>query len=136
MKTTSALTAKAIRKELQTSYPDIKFTVHSENFAGGNSVHISYTDGPLYDTIDNIVSKYQYGNFDGMQDLYEYNNCREDIPQAKYVTVTRNISDNTRQTIIEKLQRMYEGYTIDGWVESCRCWGQMLIHREFCKMVL
>ena len=36
---------------------------------------------------EKIVSKYQYGHFDGMNDIYEYSNSREDIPQAKYIHV-------------------------------------------------
>ena len=32
-------------------------------------------------------SKYEYGRFDGMQDLYEYTNVRDDIPQTKYLFI-------------------------------------------------
>ena len=38
-------------------------------------------------TVEQLSSKYQYGHFNGMEDIYEYSNSRDDIPQAKYVVV-------------------------------------------------
>jgi hypothetical protein len=91
-KSQHALTAQAIRKELKLHFPLIKFSVKSDSFAGGNSVRVEWNNGPTYEKVEALVGKYQYGRFDGMQDLYEYNNSRSDIPQVKYVQVQRTIT--------------------------------------------
>ncbi len=62
MKTQSALAAAAIRKELKAAYPLIKFSVTSDNYAGGDAVHISWTDGAQTDEVRKITDKYQLGD--------------------------------------------------------------------------
>lgn len=94
MKTQSALCARDAKQLLKKKYPTIEFSVRSDNFANGNSVHISWNLGPTSDEVDKLVSKYQYGHFDGMIDLYEYSNTRDDIPQAKYVSCGREYKTN------------------------------------------
>lgn len=91
-KTTAALCAAAIKEELKKLFVGVKFSVKSDNFSGGNSVHIEWTNGPLDDDVRVIVRKYQYGSFNSMEDLYEYTNSREDIPQAKYIQTRRELS--------------------------------------------
>lgn len=87
--TTVAMTAKAIRKELKQKFPNIKFSVRSESYAGGDNVSISYDDSVPQNEIEAIVKKYKCGHFDGMTDTYEYSNTRDDIPQARFVFVDR-----------------------------------------------
>lgn len=102
-----AATAAAIRKELKMVYPDVKFSVTSEAYSMGNSVSIRWTDGPMSHDVDQIVKKYEYGSFDSMRDLYEYDNMRNDIPQAKYVQTSRNLSDGRRAEIAEQIGKLY-----------------------------
>jgi len=97
--TGAAQAAAAIREELKTKFKGVKFSVTSDNFSMGNSVHISWTDGPTEDEVSAITSKYQYGHFNGMEDIYEYSNSREDIPQAKFVSEHRKQSEETRAAI-------------------------------------
>ena len=97
MRTEAAKTASAIKSELKKAFPRIKFRVRSSNFAGGDSVSIRYENGVPYKEIEKITDKYQYGNFNGMEDIYESDNRREDIPQAKYVQVSRHITENKRK---------------------------------------
>ncbi len=85
MKTTAALAANAIKAELKASFPNVKFSVKSENYSGGDAVNIYWTDGPDNEAVNNIVRKYEYGTFDGMTDCYNYTNRRTDIPQTKFV---------------------------------------------------
>jgi hypothetical protein len=134
MKTTAAEAAKAIKAELKKVYPNVKFSVRSDNFAGGNSVDIDYTDGPKIEEIEAITDKYQYGHFNGMIDLYEYSNRRSDIPQAKFVTVSRSMSETTKQTLIEKLSKIWQGFNYEGYVESAGLYGYNVIYSEFVKM--
>jgi len=98
--------AAAIRDELKKVFPLHKFSVRSESFAGGNSVHVSWTDGLTAPQIDEIIKKYQYGSFNGMEDMYEYSNSREDIAQAKYVSSSRTISDELREAVKSDLMTL------------------------------
>lgn len=90
MKTQSALCARDVKQLLKKEYPTIDFSVRSDNFANGNSVDISWNLGPTSDEVDKLVSKYQYGHFDGMIDMYEHSNMRDDINQAKFVMCQRD----------------------------------------------
>lgn len=136
MKTESALCAKAIKTELTKLYPAVKFSVSSDNYSMGNAVRINYTDGPTTDEIEKITDKYQYGHFDGMTDYYDNSNVRNDIPQAKYITVSRDMSEPTKQTIIQKLSAIWQGFDYDSYLADHNCWGYTLARREFIKMSL
>lgn len=87
--TQAAQVSKMIRKMLSEKYENIKFKVTSKNYAGGNSVDISWNLGPVDTEIEKLVNKYQMGHFDGMVDMYEYSNSRSDIPQTKFVFTQR-----------------------------------------------
>ena len=99
---THAATAKAIRIELKVAYPDFKFKVTSSSYSMGNSVRVSWEDGPATKEVSNIVDKYQYGHFNGMEDIYENSNTRNDIPQAKFVQTERSMSDQVRTMLHEQ----------------------------------
>lgn len=105
--TTHAATAKAIKQELKKAFPLIKFKVRSDSFAGGDSVHIEWENGPTDKALQAIVGKYQYGHFDGMQDLYEHTNRRDDIPQVKYVQIRREITKEIKEQIFKEIQQTH-----------------------------
>ena len=69
-KSSHALAGANIRRELKHKFPNCKFSVRTDSFSGGDSVHVEYVDGPLIDDVRAIVDKYQYGSFDGMTDCY------------------------------------------------------------------
>ncbi len=106
-KSSAANCATAIREELKKHFPNIKFAVKSSNFSMGDSVHISWNDGPTEKQVQEFTNKYQYGSFNGMEDIYEYTNTREDIPQSKYVQQHRTISDYIHAVVIDKLTTIY-----------------------------
>lgn len=139
-KSSQAQTASAIRTELKNKFPNTKFRVRSESFSMGNSVDIEWTDGPTYDMIDEITRKYQYGHFDGMTDMYEHSNSREDIPQAKYVMPHREMSEETKQAIIKKHNSEWceagQIKELNAWNEDAQCWNQDLVYRKFRKLDL
>jgi hypothetical protein len=99
--------AAAIKAELKGIYPHIKFSVTSESFSMGDSVHVKWTDGPTDNEVDNIIKKYQYGSFNGMEDLYENTNSRDDIPQSKYVSGSRSISDELEAILLPDAERLF-----------------------------
>jgi hypothetical protein len=134
---THARAAKMIRAELRAAFPGVTFRVRSDSFAGGNSVDVSWTDGPLTDAVNAIVKKYQYGNFNGMEDIYEYSNSRNDIPQAKYVQTHRAMSPETRERIRKDLEAQWgisfeNEHSAEVW-DRCGTYASTMIHREFSK---
>jgi hypothetical protein len=132
-----AQTAKAIRTELKEKFPETKFSVTSETFSMGNAVRIGWTDGPTEKAVKEIVDKYQYGHFDGMIDCYEYSNTRDDIPQVKYVTTQRDMSDEVRDKIVaehnKEWDEKYQIKDLKGYNDGFQEWNSTVIYREFNK---
>lgn len=106
-KSSHAACAAAIKEELSALYPHIKFSVKSSSFSMGDSVDVSYTDGPTTAEIDAIISKYQYGHFNSMDDMYENTNSRDDIPQSKYVSAHRHMSKEVEEAIKEDAEKIF-----------------------------
>lgn len=102
-KTTASKTATEVRKTLNEKYPDVKFTVHSDNFANGNAVNIGWIDGPTSNEVEIELGKFQSGYFDDMTDNYVHSNHNEKIPQVKYLTYNRKMSNELYDIIKNKL---------------------------------
>lgn len=62
-------TAKILRKRLKAEFPNVKFSVRSKSYAGGASISVNWTDGPLTADVASITNQYQGAGFDGMIDL-------------------------------------------------------------------
>lgn len=126
-----AAAAKAIKAELKAAFPTVKFSVRSESFSMGDAVRIQWADGPITKQVTAITDKYQYGSFNGMEDIYEHDNRRDDIPQSKYVTTSRRPSEETKAAIAAELG--FEGKDLNNGRNE---WGEyyaQLIHRAFCQ---
>lgn len=140
-----AKTAKMIKARLQHVFPGVAFSVKSDIFSGGDSVDVSWTDGPTTRQVEECISRHEYGHFDGMTDMYEYSNPRDDIPQVKYVQTQRSQSRDTRRAIIDHLNNHYHGFALvydeaTGWITresehlrhpSGQDWQSTEIHRYF-----
>ena len=62
-------TAKLVRQQLKRAFPETKFSVRSDKYAGGASINVSWTDGPMKQEVEAITSNYTSKNFDGMIDM-------------------------------------------------------------------
>lgn len=136
MKTTAALTAKAIKSELKAAFPSIKFKVTSDTFSGGDAVRIGYADGVPTSEVEAIVKKYQYGHFNGMEDIYENSNSIEGLPQVKYVQVGRTMSEEIAAAILKEFQTKFAGYenlTLEDYAPQHQAWMSSAIRSEFSK---
>lgn len=136
MKTESAKTSQAIKSELKKAFPNVKFSVTSSNFAGGNSVDISYTDAILREKVEEITDKYQYGSFDGMTDCYNCDNSNDSIPQAKYVHVSRSMSDKIGAELLKEFQNDFKGaenLNMNDYHEDSRAYVSNIVYRMFIK---
>ena len=66
---TCADTAKLVRGALKRAFPDVKFSVRSDTYAGGASIRVRWTDGPTSEQVDAVTGAYAGADFDGMIDL-------------------------------------------------------------------
>ncbi len=103
-KTEAAKVSKLIREDLKSNFPTIKFNVHSSTFSMGNLINIYWTDGPTSKTIEYLLAKYLMGYFDEMTDSYVHSNFRSDIPQVKYLTFKRSMSDLVTRQLMKSIK--------------------------------
>ena len=91
--TQAAQAAKIIRQELKKHA--IKGRVTSENYSGGSSINVKLENQlpKTLELVKEFCSKFQYGHFDGMTDMYEHSNSNDDLPQVKHVFVDNELSD-------------------------------------------
>lgn len=112
-----------LRKELKLTFPGIEFRVRSNSYSMGDSIHISWTLGPTENRVQAVSRKYQYGWFDGMEDLYNFDHSPESqavgaiLGQSKYVLEQRKIPGELVDQVgkdLCRLQRVeYQGpYTM------------------------
>jgi ribosomal protein S28E/S33 len=116
-----AAASAAIKAELLKNFPTVKFSVTSESFSMGNSVHISWKDGPKTEEVKAISGKYQYGHFNGMDDIYENTNSRDDIPQAKYVSESRSMSAESEGILKPIADALFKELTTSGNEQPFNC---------------
>lgn len=120
--------ARNIRTELKRSFPSVKFNVRTEKYAGGNSVNISWTDGPNWQQVEEITNKYAGGHFNGMDDSYEYSRSPwiEVFGEARYVHCSRDYSDKALESVLrrvcDRLGGMEERPTVEDYRKG-RLWN-------------
>ena len=88
-------------------------SVSSSRYSGGDSVRVSLPDDmhpAMLSTIKSALAKYQYGHFDGMQDMYEYSNRKADIPQTKYLVIESRYSDAVKQAAYDLIRATWSGF--------------------------
>ena len=94
-----------LKKELSLVFPGVKFSVRYESYSGGDSVNYSWTLGPTPAEVSAIADKYQDGNFNGMEDIHEYDRSAHGaavdkvLGRAKYVQGSRHIPHEMHEQI-------------------------------------
>lgn len=61
-------TAKLLRKALKAAFPETRFSVRTDKYAGGSSIDVTYTDGPTKADVEKVADIYAGATFDGMTD--------------------------------------------------------------------
>ena len=133
--------AKAIRKELKNKFPGTKFSVTSQSYSMGNSVRISYENGPTSSSVNELVDKYQDGDFDGMEDLYNYRSNPDNLPRAKYVIVQRYISQSIIDAKTKEIAKYWGIKDMNNdkeWFDKFYRWDarRSEVHQELSKQTL
>jgi hypothetical protein len=68
----STITAKIIRLTLAEKFPNVKFSIKTRRYAGGNSVDVDWTDGPTYVAVEEAVKYLEGAKFNSTDDLKSY----------------------------------------------------------------
>lgn len=66
-----ARASKHMKRELREAFPGVKFSVRSDSYSMGDSVDVTWTNGPTSEQVKTITRKYQQGSFNSMEDIYE-----------------------------------------------------------------
>ena len=83
--------AKMARRTLREQFPHTTFSVRSSRYAGGSSIHVSWTDGPTSQAVKKAVGHLHGTEFDGMTDLAYPNGSSYG---NDYIFCDRDLSDN------------------------------------------
>jgi hypothetical protein len=104
-------TAKLIRAVLKESFPSIKFSVKSSQYAGGASISIYYNNGPTEQQVKSVISVFEGSYFDGMQDYKGQNyanlNGEEVKFGADFVFVNRYLTSEFLTGVIVDVCNLY-----------------------------
>lgn len=101
--------AKMIRQFMKAN--GISGSVRSKSYSMGSSINVDVQDlpPPVYKMLSDYVSQFEYGHFNGMEDIYEISNSRDDIPQVKYAFVNNRMSDALGEEIYQFMKGYYSG---------------------------
>ena len=104
-----AQVASIIRKALKAH--GIKCSVKSSSFSMGDKVSVKVFDQlpATLALIESEFAKFKYGSFDGMTDCYEMTNCRDDIPQTKFLSINNEISKELKQQAWDWTRATFSG---------------------------
>ncbi len=136
--TTVALAAKAIRAELKTKFPSTLFSITSQNFSMGNSISISYQNGIPTKEVEAVTDKYEAGSFDGMEDIYNYRSNPDNLPRAKYITISREIDPKIRDKKKVELAK-YWNVGINNeqeWFKRTNKYSDQMVYEELKDVTL
>jgi hypothetical protein len=97
-----AMAALNIRTMLKAAFPGVKFSVKSDSYSMGDSIHIRWTDGPTAAQVDAIADKFSAGRFNGMEDIYEPSDSAwtDLFGSSKYIFTNRDLSDDAVTSLL------------------------------------
>lgn len=87
-KSVQARAAAEIKNKLKAAGFNPSVSSFAAAGCNGVRVYLSEADMAQRDKIDEIAMPYQYGHFNGMEDMYEISNVIEQLPQVMFVSVS------------------------------------------------
>lgn len=103
--------------------PKIK-SIRYRSFSMGDAVDVDAVDlfASERESMKQLLAKYQYGHFDGMIDLYEISNRRDDVRQAKFVHLHVTYSDVFEKAITRYLEKVWKVTDDKTCQDKMHCW--------------
>jgi hypothetical protein len=124
--TQHSLVGKMIKRELRTMFGNVKFSVQTSR----DAIDVSWTDGPTGESVKKIISKYQIGYFNTIDDTYVYSNRRSDIPQVRNVFLDRVLSAEVEEAI----KKEYHFGEKNIWNDLFGCWNGDAVYKVFATL--
>lgn len=87
-KSVQAQAAMQIKNKLKAAGFNPSVSSFAAAGCNGVRVYMSEADIPQRNKIEEIAMPYQYGHFNGMEDMYEISNVIEQLPQVMFVQVS------------------------------------------------
>ena len=87
-KSIQAQAAAQIRKKLKEAGFKASVTSFQASMCDGVRIYCQESDLAKSEQINEICMPYQYGHFNGMEDIYEYSSMIPGLPQVKFVSVS------------------------------------------------
>lgn len=102
-----AAAAKQIRAYVKSLGLKGKVTASAASMT--DSVRVVLANASPADTakVTEFANKFQYGHFDGMNDIYEDSNWVEDLPQVKYVFVRSEYDESMKQKALDAITKHF-----------------------------
>ena len=89
---TPAVSSRQLKKELETAFPGVKFSVRLSRGTGYGTAYVRWTDGPTADAVEVVTARFQTETFDGMTDSMVH--LKTAAPSALgMILVTRDIGE-------------------------------------------
>lgn len=109
-----AKAAKEVRAMLKANGLVAKVKASAASMTSSLSITLEDVTPWTYDAVEKAVSKYQYGSFNGMTDMYSNDNQDHTIPQVRFVSVNTTFNDDLKQQALDKICEVYEipSYTL------------------------
>lgn len=109
------IAVKNIRIMLKKHFPGVKFSVTMKHYG---TVNVRWTDGSTKDAVESVISRFQEGRFNGMEDIYEFNGSpfNDVYGGVTYVFTSRERSDALIAEAIDALRKEYGETTIPDFV--------------------
>ena len=104
-----AMAGKLIRQFLKASNIDGK--VSGQGYAGGSSIRVHVVDlkPAQAKLVEDFAKQFEYGSFDGMEDIYRYDNVNKELPQVSHVFINNVVSPSLSQSIWDFARARYAG---------------------------
>lgn len=83
-----AQAASQIRKKLKEAGIKASVSSFSASMCNGVRIYCENDEMARSDKVKAIAMPYQYGSFNAMEDIYEYSNMSNDLPQVKFVQIS------------------------------------------------
>lgn len=87
-------TTNIIKKHCLQNFNISKIEVRSEVYSGGSSMKVRYYSPEPIQELEDFISSFQYGHFNGMEDIYEYSNREEIILEGHILEKEKYVSSN------------------------------------------
>lgn len=109
MDNTTGEVSQNLRAMLKRKFPNVRFSVRSSRFSGGDSCKVSYTNGPALAKVSEVVDMFQTHHQDFTGDYWDYDPSafNKEFGGFSYTHTDRHITDEMRKKVFDILRQKH-----------------------------